>query len=157
MRRSLLTCTVSILLVLPIFALAATDPCTQGTTGQGNFVPLACYKGTPLADVYSATGEQNTLALYINRLFAIALSAGAIIAVVRLMFAGFLYMGSDFWDKKNKAKEIIQDVVLGILLLLGTYLILAQINPEILNLNILKSFGGGSGVPSLRSDVSPDT
>ena len=56
------------------------------------------------------------------------------------MFAGFLYMGSDFWDKKNQAKEIIQDVVLGLLLLLGTYLILAQINPEILNLNILKSF-----------------
>ena len=138
-RSFLLSFFLMIIVAMPLVSYAA-DPCAQDAIARGKFVPLACYKGTPLADVYSATGEPNTLALYINRLFTIALSAGAIIAVVRLMFAGFLYMGSDFWDKKNQAKEIIQDVVLGLLLLLGTYLILAQINPEILNLNILKSF-----------------
>ena len=139
-RSFLLSFFLMIIVAMPLVSYAA-DPCAQDAIARGKFVPLACYKGTPLSDVYSAnTKQENALPLYINRLFTIALSAGAIIAVVRLMFAGFLYMGSDFWDKKNQAKEIIQDVVLGLLLLLGTYLILAQINPEILNLNILKSF-----------------
>ncbi len=44
-------------------------------------------------------------------------------------------MGTDVFSKKNDAKTILQDAVLGLLLLLGTYLILNQINPDLLNLN----------------------
>ncbi len=120
---------------------AATDPCQQTTTGQGTFVPLACYKNTPIADFYKqSNSNSNPLGTYLNNLFKIALSAGAVLAVIRLVWAGYQYMGSDMWGNKQKAKEIIQDVVLGMLLLLGTYLILYQINPCILNLDILESF-----------------
>jgi hypothetical protein len=46
---------------------------------------------------------------------------------------------SDMWSHKGAAKEIIQDVTLGLLLLLGIYLILYQVNPDILTLKALRN------------------
>lgn len=80
------------------------------------------------------------LSSFINGLFKFALAIGAIVAVLRIAWAGYLYMGqSDMWSKKGEAKEIIGDVTLGLLLLLAIYLILYQINPDILKLNALKN------------------
>ncbi|HEY4487290.1 MAG TPA: hypothetical protein VI483_00830 [Candidatus Paceibacterota bacterium] len=142
MQRMFFAIAFSILITIPLLAQAAPDPCNpsgQSNTTNGNFVSLACYKGTPLADVY----QSNSLPKFLSALFTVALSVGGIIAVIRLVVAGYHYMGSDMWSSKGKAKEIIQDVVFGLLLLLGTYLILYQINPCILNLDILQGFRGG--------------
>ena len=129
MRHFLFVFALTTIAALPAIALAQSTP----------FVPLASYEGTPLADVYST----NSLPKFLSGLFTLALSVGGIIAVIRLVMAGYHYMGSDMWSSKTKAKEIIRDVVFGLLLLLGTYLILYQINPCILNLDILKGFSGG--------------
>lgn len=142
MQRTFLTIAFSILIAVPLLTQAAPDPCdpsTQSNTTNGNFVPLACYRGTPLQEVY----QSNSLPKLLSGLFTVALSVGGIVAVIRLVIAGYHYMGSDMWSSKGKAKEIIQDVVFGLLLLLGTYLILYQINPCILNLDILQGFKGG--------------
>lgn len=82
--------------------------------------------------VFSSTPDLPT---FLNKVFILAISIGAILAVLRIIFAGALYMGTDVFSKKNDAKTILQDAVLGLLLLLGTYLILKQINPDLLNLN----------------------
>ncbi len=104
----------------------------------GTFVPLADIgnQSNKLGQLY----DSPDLGTYVNRLFLFALSIGAILAVVRLMWAGYLYMGSgDMWSSKGKAREVFGDVVIGLLLLLAIYLILYQINPDILKLNILDS------------------
>ena len=133
-RRWIFTIAITILILIPAAGYAAD---------QSNFVPLASYQNTALDNFYSSSaGGSNSLGTYFSNLFKIALSAGAILAVVRLVWAGYNYMGSDMWSTKDKAKGIIQEVVWGMLLLLGTYLILYQINPCILNLDILQSFSG---------------
>ena len=72
-----------------------------------------------------------------------ALSAGAILAVLRLGYAGWLYMGAaDMWGSKQHAKDVIMDAVLGLLLLIGIWIVLNQINPNLLNLCVLQSLGG---------------
>lgn len=81
-------------------------------------------------------GSIPDLPTFLNKAFELAIAIGAILAVLRILYGGMLYMGTDTFGKKSKAKEILQDAVLGLLLLLGTYIILEQINPEILNLNI---------------------
>lgn len=102
---------------------------------QGAFVPLAeTPGGSRLGNLYQSAN----LGDFINRLFTAALSLGAILAVLRLAFAGYMYMTTDAWGQKGKAKEIIGNVVLGLLLLLSIWLILRQINPQLLDLNILK-------------------
>src|SRR3989344_2616445 len=81
----------------------------------------------------------NSLSGFLSSLFTAAISVGAILAVLRIGYAGYLYMTTDAWGSKTHAKEVIGDVVLGLLLLLGTWLILNQINQQILNLNALQN------------------
>lgn len=103
----------------------------------GGFVPLADVSQSPkLSHVY---GSQD-LSGFINGLFKFAIAIGAIVAVLRLAYAGYLYMGqSDMWSHKGEARTIMADVTLGLLLLLSIYLILYQINPDILTLKALRN------------------
>ncbi len=107
------------------------------TLHAADFVPLAeTPGGSKLGQLYSS----NDFSSFINGLFKFAIAIGAIVAVLRLAYAGYLYMGqSDMWSHKGEAKKIIGDVTLGLLLLLSIYLILFQINPDIVKLNALKN------------------
>ena len=119
------------------------------------FIPLAPTPGnSKLAQLYQSTDLGN----FFSILFVTALSVGAIIAVLRLAYAGYQYMTTDAWGSKMHAKEIIGEVVLGLLLLLGVWLILKQINPQILNLDILQRIGpGGVSVPIRPQQQSGST
>ncbi len=108
---------------------------TCNTANSNGFVPLACYSNSPLIQKAFNSGS---LSVYINNVFTIVMSVGAIAAVLRIAYGGYMYMGSaDMWGNKQQAKEIIRDAIIGLLLLFGIYLILNQINPNLLNLNIL--------------------
>lgn len=120
------------LLLLPVILFAQEKP----------FVPLSDANQSPMLSSLYSSGD---LAGYVNKLFAISISLGAIIAVLRIAYAGYTYMMSDMWTSKSKAKEILGEVVLGLILLLGVYLILYQINPCILDLNILNRVKTVSG------------
>ncbi|MBI5003795.1 hypothetical protein HZC00_01740 [Candidatus Kaiserbacteria bacterium] len=130
-----------LLSIFGLFILTATLTFAQQTTaGTSNFVPLVDLpsQSSKFAGFYSA---QN-LSAFLNRLFFFAISLGGILAVGRLVYAGWLYTMGDMGGNIKKAKEIIGNVVIGLLLLLSIWLILNQINPEILNLSILRNLGG---------------
>ncbi len=100
------------------------------------FAPLAEIgnQSSKLGNLYGSAD----LSSFMNGMFKFAIAVGAIGAVFRLAYAGYLYMGqSDMWSHKGQAREIIGDVVLGLLLLLSVWLILSQINPKILSLDAL--------------------
>ncbi|PIR82532.1 hypothetical protein COU20_01895 [Candidatus Kaiserbacteria bacterium CG10_big_fil_rev_8_21_14_0_10_59_10] len=104
------------------------------------FSPLADYSGanvggTSLSGVFSA----QSLPELLNALFKFSISIGAILAVIMLAYGGYLYMADDLWTSKGKAREVIWNAVIGLLLLLAVWLILNQINPDLLNLNILRN------------------
>lgn len=115
----------------------------QGTVV--NFQPLSDTSGTNLSGPLGQfmTGSGN-LAQFFQAVFTFALSVGAILAVLRLAYAGWLYMSSDAFGKKSHAKEVITDAILGLLLLIGIYIVLYQINPCLLNLNIAQTIQSGS-------------
>ena len=109
---------------------------THTALAVGGFVPLAdlgAQGGSKLSNLYGSNGLRD----YVNALFTFALSLGAILAVLRIAYAGYMYMGTDSWGNKSEAKKIIGDVVVGLLLLLSIWLILNQINPHLLDLNVL--------------------
>jgi hypothetical protein len=89
----------------------------------------------------------STLADFFSGIFYTAIAIGAILAVMRLGYAGIVYMTSDLPAKLGNAKTIIGNAVLGLLLLLSVWLILNQINPDILNLDILQ------GIPQSPSNT----
>jgi|SRR3989339_2129917 len=104
----------------------------------GAFVPLtnSGLANTRVGDLFQS-GQ--TLSQFINNVFIFSLSIGAIMAVVRIVWGGYLYMGNEMWSTKSRAKEVMRDAVLGLLLLLAIYLILFQINPDLVNLDVLKT------------------
>lgn len=130
-------------------------------TVKGGFVPLACVSDSPKLSTLYDDSKSGDLVTYLNSIFKVAISAGAILAVLRLAYAGYLYMGGDMWGNKQEARKMIQDVFLGLFLLLAVFIILEQINPNLLNLKIFmppvdKSLGGSTAAPAFGgSEVCP--
>lgn len=122
----------------------------QATTQFVPLAPMDAQQGSKLSGIYTS-GDLST---YISKMFVFALSIGAIIAVVRLMWAGYLYMGADIIGNKGKAKEIFSNVIIGLLLLLAIWLILMKINPQLLNISVLGSI---KGAPSTGQQVPANT
>lgn len=122
------------LTIAPELAAASSHCGIYSSALNGTFVGLQCYpESGKFASLYRDT---DSLSGYLNMLFKIAISVGAILAVMRLAYAGYLYMGGDMWGNKQRAREMIQDVFIGLLLLLSIWVILNQINPNILSLSI---------------------
>lgn len=121
-----------IFLSVPLRSHAQTTPSTPGfkaLTKDANFDKMFSMTGAKIP-------QTTDLGTFINTAFKMAISIGAILAVLRIAYAGYQYMSSDAWGEKSHAKEILADVTIGILLLLSIYLILNQINPQILKLQI---------------------
>jgi len=111
------------------------------------FIPLANYSQSPqIAQAYRTNG----LSQLINSIFSVSLSVGAILAVLRIAYGGYMYMGSaDMWGNKQQAKEIIGDAIIGLLLLFAIYIILFQINPNLLNLDVLRDITPVTSTPTV--------
>ena len=99
-----------------------------------------------------AFSESSDLATFVNAMFLAAIGIGAMLAVLQLARAGFLYMGSDMWHKKEQARHLMQDAGVGLLILMAVWLVLSQINPQLLNLDVLRGIkslpAGGGAAPS---------
>ncbi|GEM_PF-1366900 len=84
------------------------------------------------------------ISAYLNGLFSISISMAAALAVIMIVVGGFEYMTSEAMGGKSKGRERIQGAVIGLVLLLASWLILYVINPCILELNIFGTVGSGA-------------
>jgi len=107
------------------------------------FQPLVSDLGG--SSILSTMMQNADLATFFQTAFRAAITIGAILAVARIAYGGFLYMTKDSFSVKSDAKKIITDALIGLVLLLATVLILRQINPKILNLDILFPDNPSSG------------
>lgn len=127
------TRTLFLILLILLLSILCMPLTLRAAEGMSTFVPLEKFSDSAkLSGVY-ASGELST---FLSRLFLVSMSVGAVLAVLRLAWAGFQYMASDLWSSKEHAKEIIRETLLGLFLLLGIWIILNQINPDILKLKV---------------------
>lgn len=92
----------------------------------------------PLVAGLFGDGTATDIGGMLNTAFIVAINVGAILAMMRIMWAGWLYMGSaDMWSNKHHAKEVFQNSIIGLLILLAIWIILRQINPCILEISFL--------------------
>lgn len=134
---------------------------SRGSAGllfQASFTFQPLTKGTEsLGTAFSGFGQSMTLPQFFNAVFTMSISVGAILAVLQLARAGWLYMSSDAFGTKSRAKEIIRDAIIGLLLLLGIYIILFQINPNILNLDVLRCIGNTNASGQCQQQSTQET
>lgn len=76
---------------------------------------------------------------YVNALYQLAIALGAILVVLRLIWAGTQYMLSGLVTSKEKAKGEMKAAILGLIIILAAVTILNTINPQLTELKFLRS------------------
>ena len=112
-----------------LFTLLVLGTAPLYTFAEGTYAPLIQVPGF-------TDGLTNGFSEYVNYLYATAIAIGALLAVVKIIVAGVKYMTSEVVTSKGDAKKDIQGALLGLLLILGAYIILNTINPQLLNQKI---------------------
>ena len=92
----------------------------------------------PLSTIPSLTGAEiaanGDIGAYLQSLYTFGVSAAAGLAVIMVIWGGIEYITSASGEGKGGGKEKITSAILGLLLALGSYIILNTINPELLTL-----------------------
>ncbi len=112
--------------------------------------------------VTTCTTNWNT---YLQGAFKLSIGIAAGMAFVMITFGGIIYATSDAITGKSQGKEYIENALWGLLLVIGAWVILNTINPNILNfnLNIDKptiTYGQATitpGVAMLADNIAADT
>lgn len=126
---------VVILFGLASFAFAQNPPPPRP------YVPLVVLPGL------QSTG-QGGLAAYFNQLYMFTVAVGAILAFLKIAFAGAKYSMSEVVTSKEDAKNDIKGALLGLAILLIPFIVLNTIYPGLTNLNILEDAGNVRVTPS---------
>ncbi len=108
------------------FSFAQTEP-----TGPRDYEVIA-----PLPGIGAENGRTN-LSTYLPAAFNLTVGIAVALAFIFITLGGVLYATSDALSGKQQGREYIENAVLGLLLVIGSYVILNTINPQILSFNIL--------------------
>lgn len=118
---------------------------TATTTPEQPFVPIVPTLGVPIPGlVFTAaakTGESISIpyiAQYIVAVYRYLTGIAVVAAIIMVTYGGFRYLiGSTTTDVK-RGKDIIGDAVIGLMIMLGAYVILNTINPSTLTMKPLE-------------------
>lgn len=111
---------ISLLVFLFFFCFVFIPKITKAQITQN-----AADKLNPIADVYGASSSAApNIAQIIASIIQYALSFLGVIFLVLLIYGGFLWMtaGGD-QEKVTKSKEILRNVLIGLIIILGSYTI----------------------------------
>ncbi|MDO8510126.1 MAG: hypothetical protein Q7S15_00685, partial [bacterium] len=112
------------ILLIIILSLLLLSPLSLG----------ALIEYTPLAPLTTPSGGElkpTNLNQYLAYMFQFLIAFAGVLAVVRIVWGGIMYMSTEAIAGKGDAKEIIKSAVWGLILAISAYLILSTINPEI--------------------------
>jgi hypothetical protein len=139
-----------------------TSPSNSGTpTGNPTAPAQFCANGTctytplePLPGQPPASGSL-TFAQYANNIFTLSIVIGAMLAVAVLVFSGITYMVSEAIPQKDWGKRKLKQALWSLLILLGSYLILSTINPNLVVFNFNSGIGTTTGSGSITNPLKP--
>ncbi len=86
------------------------------------------------------TSDTSSFGHYVTIIVEFIIGISAVLAVLMIIIGGIQYMTSELISNKEEAKSHMTGAILGLLIVLATVVILQTINPDILNLNLQKSF-----------------
>jgi len=114
--------------------LVEGDNCTTTVDGETTATE-GCYELlAPIGATSSLQfGSGSTIGGYVNLFVGIMIGIATLLTVVMLVVGGVQYMTTDALAGKTNARETITKALLGLLLALGSFLILKTINPNLLN------------------------
>ncbi len=98
-----------------------------------DYVPLA---PLPVGEGGASLTRVTDAGQYIKGAFNLAIGIAAVLAIIMIVFGGIQYMGTESIGGKGAGLKKIKDAVLGLLLALGSYILLFTINPALTNFSL---------------------
>lgn len=139
LKKIFIAIVLGLIFVNPVLVVAqsnsnANTSAPAGTaTSSGVDVPEYTGVQQSITDFLCTPSEETDgrdLERCINKLYRFGISFGAIALVFFIVFAGYMYIAGGE-SGKGKAKEIVQNSIVGIMILLGSYVLLRFINPNL--------------------------
>ncbi|OHA15467.1 MAG: hypothetical protein A3G52_00625 [Candidatus Taylorbacteria bacterium RIFCSPLOWO2_12_FULL_43_20] len=103
--------------------------------------------------------QQNIdLSGFLVGMFKLLIAVSGLLAMIMIIWGGVLYMSTDAISGKSEGKEKITNAVIGLVLALGSWLIIYTINPKILEFTLFKDTPLPSDVvPNMAGQQTPNT
>jgi hypothetical protein len=111
------------------YHLLSPLPCESNSSSEG------CVGGQLKSFDPTGTGGGN-LGKYLNIMIRIFIGICAVLAVIMIVIGGIEYMTSGLISSKEAGKDRMYGAVLGLLLALGAWTLLYQINPDLLKTDL---------------------
>lgn len=103
------------------------------------FVSLLAAEGytllAPLPGLPTTLDQDNILGTYLPAIFKLAIGLAAVAAVAMIVIGGFQYMSSDAIMGKTAGRERAKNAIIALVLIIVSWLILNEINPNLLNVS----------------------
>lgn len=130
--------------VLPSNECVNNVTATQCTKQNGKFSPLTSCKLTftpnvPIPGLFQGSQpvDETLLGRYISNFYVFFAGVAGILATVMMMWGGFHYItAAGNPQRMNEGKDIISNAVIGLVLVLISYLLLNAINPRLIQLRV---------------------
>lgn len=121
------------------------NPSAVNPDADGTYTPLAPLPGIDKPIDFT---KECPLGNYLNVVINLTIGLIAVIAMVMIVMGGIEYITSELISSKANAKERITGAIVGLLIALGSYLILNTLNPNLLNLCL-------DGIPKVEIAIEP--
>lgn len=141
-RKSVFKVLILITLLAEVFlgfaspVLAQTTQTVQTGGAESSIKELLCAPTDASGNTNAASDD-----LYncINKLYKFAIAFSSVGAVFMIVVAGYLYMASDGNEENvRKAKDILISSITALVILLVTFILLREINPELVKFKIIQ-------------------
>lgn len=130
---------IAAVIAAAVFAFTGAASAYDGTPKLA--IPIPTIKFTDLGGPSAEGGIYHLpwIAEYIAGLYRYSLNLGGVIATVMIVIGGFQYLTAGGDAGRVKAgKQRITDAVIGLLLLVGSYVILNTVNPDLVTLSSVR-------------------
>lgn len=113
-------------------------------------------RGSAISAERVGTTTVSLLGRYIKSIYGFFVGIAAIIATFMIALGGFMWLVSGGGDNIKKAKEFIIGAIVGLVLILGSYVFLIILNPNLVRLDLAIPDVPAMILPDLGSDICSD-
>ncbi len=124
-----------LILIILIGIFGPTINTLAATTDYQLLAPLPDGNGGKFTtfDPTSADGTNSKLGEYLNLMIKLFIGICSVLAVIMIVIGGIEYMTTELISSKEEGKKRITGAIFGLVLALGAWTLLYQINPDLLN------------------------
>jgi hypothetical protein len=129
-RNFLIYATLGMLLCVPFYSYADFSPYVP-LSPLPLTTPSTCDPSNPTAETCRTDIEQ-----YLPGIFRLLIASAGALAVIMIVIGGIQYLSTDAISGKSEGKELITNALVGLMLVIGSWILLNTINPKTLEVNL---------------------